>query len=334
MHRKAPNPQTRRLLTGVGMIALLSIAPAAVADIVHFTNGDRLTGSLVDASADFVAIDVAEVGVVTVPRTRVERVEKADTSRSQPGDGVGEAGTGTTVPADHRWAARADLGMAVATGNTRAADLNFVAGVERYGPRFDNVLGVTVHKARAQADIRRSDVGTTTTKDQIDVDYNLRWKYSETWYAVANFEYFQDPIKDIDQRATTGAGVGHTFWESERGALRTDAGVSRVFEEFGFAPLATGNGAKDSDNNPALRWGLQFNRWLVAERLELFHNNQLLHILDDEPSSVWDSDTGLRFHVNSRWLAALRVDLQHETAPSAGRRKTDSSYAVAVGVKL
>ncbi|MCE2460110.1 MAG: DUF481 domain-containing protein [Pseudomonadales bacterium] len=334
MHRKAANPPTHRSLTRIGVIAVLSLAPAAVADVVHFTNGDRLTGDLVDAPADFIAIDVPEVGVVTVPRTRVARVEETDAAHPQAGDAAGEkSGTAPTVPPDGRWEARADLGMAVATGNTRAADLNFVAGVERHGPRFDNVLGVTLHKARAQADVRRTDVGTTTTKDQIDVDYNLRWKYGETWYAVASFEYFQDPIKDIDQRATTGAGVGHTFWESERGALRTDAGVSRVFEEFRLAPLATGEG-KQSDNNPALRWGLQFNRWLVADRLELFHNNQLLHILDNEPSSVWDSDTGIRFHVNSRWLAALRVDLQHETAPSAGRRKTDSSYAVAVGVKL
>ncbi|MDE0190775.1 MAG: DUF481 domain-containing protein [Gammaproteobacteria bacterium] len=317
------------------MVALLFTA-VAVADVVHFKNGDRLTGDLVDASADLVAIDVPEVGIVTVPRTRVERVV-VDGAPSQAAEAVGESTNGTsTVPVDAggRWQARADLGVAVATGNTRAADLNFVAGVERYGPRFDNVLGVTVHKARAQADVRRSDVGTTTTKDQVDVDYNLRWKYGETWYAVANVEFFQDPIKDIDQRATTGAGVGHTFWETERGALRTDAGISQVFEEIRLGPFASEDGPNESDNNPAFRWGLQFNRWLVADRLELFHNNQLLHILDDEPSSVWDSDTGIRFHVNSRWLAALRVDLQHETAPSAGRRKTDSSYAVAVGVKL
>ena len=101
------------------------------------------------------------------------------------------------------------------------------------------MLGVTVHKARAQADVRRSDVGTTTTKDQVDVDYNLRWKYGEAWYAVANLEFFQDPIKDIDQRATTGAGVGHTFWESERGALRTDAGISQVFEQIRLGPSAS-----------------------------------------------------------------------------------------------
>ena len=325
-----------RPIAGVGMVGVLAISSAAVADVVHFANGDRLTGDLVEAPADVVAINVPEVGIVTVPRTRVARVEDvAAPAPPEAGDAASDALPDTTSDSvDRRWEARADLGVAVATGNTRAADLNIVAGVERYGPRFDNVLGVSVHKARAQADGRRSDLGTTTTKDQIDVDYNLRWKYRETWYAVANFEYFRDPIKDIDQRATTGAGVGHTFWESERGALRTDAGISQVFEEVRFGPLAAGDGSKESDNNPALRWGLQFNRWLVFDRLELFHNNQLLHILDTEPSSVWDSDTGIRFHVNGRWLAALRVDLQHETAPSAGRRKTDSSYAVAVGVKL
>lgn len=331
MHR-----ETSCSLAGTAMVALLSMSPA-VADVVHFANGDRLTGDLVDAPADVVAIDVPEVGVVTVPRTRVERVEVVDPAPSQVVKTVAEPANGTSlspVDAVGRWQARADLGVAVATGNTHAADLNFVAGVERHGRRFDNVLGVAVHKARAQVDARRSNLGTTTTKDHLDVDYNLRWKYRDTWYAVASFQFFQDPIKDIDQRATTGAGIGHTFWETERGALRTDAGVSRVFEEVRPGPLANGDGPNGSDNNPAVRWGLQFNRWLVADRLELFHNNQLLRILDEEPSSVWDSDTGIRFHVNSRWLAALRVDLQHETAPSAGRRKTDSSYAVAVGVKL
>ena len=218
MHRKAANPRTHRSLTGIGMIALLSISPA-VADVVHFTNGDRLTGDLVDAPADLVAIDVPEVGIVTVPRTRVARVEEVEPAPPQAGDAASQATTGTTStdPADRRWEARADLGVAVATGNTRAADLNFVAGVKRHGPRFDNVLGVTVHKARAQADVRRSDAGTTTTKDQVDVDYNLRWKYGEAWYAVANFEYFQDPIKDIDQRATTGCRRGsHLLGDGSR----------------------------------------------------------------------------------------------------------------------
>ncbi|MDE0419605.1 MAG: DUF481 domain-containing protein [Gammaproteobacteria bacterium] len=335
MPRGSATRNTRRWAL-VGVVALLLGTGGAAADTVHFKNGDRLTGTFVDAPEGFVAIDVPHVGVVTVPRAEVAGLDGVSAA-----DGPPDAQGADGAPAGHAdakatgpWQARADLGVAVATGNTRAADLNFVAGVERQGTRFDNVLGVAVHKARAQGDGLTSSAGSTTTKDHLDIDYNLRWKYRDTWYAVANFEYFQDPIKDIDQRATTGAGVGHTFWESDRGSLRTDAGISQVFEEIGSPPRAEGDASNGSDNNPALRWGLQFNRWLVAERLELFHTNQLLHILDGEPSSVWDSDTGLRYHLNSRWLAALRVDLQHETAPAAGRRKTDSSYALAVGVKL
>ena len=339
MPRGSANRSGRRWATLVGAVALLLATVRAGADTVHFNNGDRLTGTLVDAPEGFVAIDVPHVGIVTVPRSEIAVVDGASsTDGTQDAQGAEGAEGATADPgvanATGPWHARADLGVAVATGNTRAADLNFVAGVERQGIRFDNVLGVAVHKARAQGDGLASSARSTTTKDHLDIDYNLRWKYRDTWYAVANFEYFQDPIKDIDQRATTGAGVGHTFWESDRGSLRTDAGISQVFEEIGSAPGAGGDASKESDNNPALRWGLQFNRWLVADRLEVFHTNQLLHIIDSEPSSVWDSDTGLRYHVNSRWLAALRVDLQHETAPAAGRRKTDSSYALAVGVKL
>ena len=322
MHRESPDHTTRRPAVLLGAAALLLGSAVATADAVHFKTGDRLTGTLVDAPEGFVAIDVPHVGVVTVPLAQTDRVRGTPAAAQ----GAPAAASGTADnEGGNPWRARADLGLSVATGNTQAADLRFVAGVERQGPRFDNVLGVAVHNARASRDTLHANEGSTRTKDQVDFDYNLRWKYGDSWYAVANFEYFQDPIKDIDQRATTGAGVGHTVWQSALGSLRTDAGISRVFEQVRSTPR---------ENNPALRWGLQFNRWLVAERLELFHNNQLLHILDNEPSSVWDSDTGIRLHVNDRWLAAVRVDLQHETAPAPGRRKTDSSYAVAVGLKL
>lgn len=332
MHGQPPKTTTRGLLATTSAIALLLASAGAGADAVYFKNGDRLTGELVDAPKDFVAIAVPDVGTVTVPRAQVERLAKE--AAPQPGgadpESAGPPSAASGTESDVLWRARADLGMSVTTGNTRVADLKLVAGVERRGERFDNRLGVAVHKARANVDAPRSTAGSTTTQDQIDFDYNLRWKYRDDWYAVANFEYFEDPIKDVD-RATTGTGVGHTFWETDRGLLRTDAGVNWVFEEIRRSLTAD---SEEAEHNPALRWGLQFNRWLVADRLELFHNNRLLHIFANEPSSVWNSDTGVRFHVNSRWLAALRMDFQHETAPATGRRKTDSSYAVAVGVKL
>lgn len=296
----------------------------AAADVVHFKNGDRLTGERVEAEAGFVAINVPDLGVMKIPDARIARVEAAEDA-PPPADPGAAATSGISGLID-AWDVIADLAATTATGNTETSDLNFVASATRTGEHLDHVLGAAWHRGEV-ADVATSE--QLLAKDQLDLNYDLRWKYQESWYAVANFEYFRDPIKDIDRRYTAGAGFGHTFWTSPRGTLSTDGGVSQVFEK-----LASVADASTSDSNPALRWSLSYQHWLAPERLELFHNNQLLHILASDRGTVWDSDTGLRLHVNSRWQAGVRLDLQHETTPAAGRGRTDVAYAVSLGVKL
>ena len=305
--------------TLVAVMAVLSISVGA--DIIHFTNGDRLTGKAVEADSGYAAIDVPGLGVVKIPSELVARVE-ADSNNAATTGAASASEDDQSVVAEliDTWDVHVDLAMTNATGNTETSDFNFVAGATRVGERFDSVLGGEWH---------RSDTEQLRAKDQLDLNYDLRWKYRESWYAVANFEYFRDAIKDIDRRYTAGAGVGHTFWTSAHGSLSTDGGISQVFEQ-----LATATDPGRSDINPALRWSLSYQHWLAPDRLELFHHNQLLHILAADRGTVWDSDTGVRWHVNSRWQAGLRLDLQHETAPAAGRGKTDAAYAVSLGVKL
>jgi putative salt-induced outer membrane protein YdiY len=278
-------------------------AAAAHADTVHLDNGDRLSGEVAEA-ADAVTVVAPGIGAVRVPRERVAHIERSEPDAQPP------------RPAK-AWDISIDLALVAAAGNTETDDFNFNLDMVRSGSRFDHVVGVAAHKAAAQQ---------TTTDDQFDANYDLRWKYREAWYAVLNFEYFRDPIKDVPHRYTAGAGAGLTLWDTPRGALNTDFGISQVFEELGAL--------RDTGSNPALRWSLTFNRWLVPERWELFHNNQLLRILAEGRGGVWDSDTGLRFHLNSRWQAGLRLDLQHETAPAAGRKRTDARYGVTLGAKL
>lgn len=304
----------------------------ATADVVHFVNGDRLTGTLADAESGTVAIDVPHIGVVIAPADHVAKVERdipsataaSTAAPSTPAARSAVAEEGAARPfAD--WDLRSDFGIAASSGNTRTRNVDFVIGAERRGQRFDNVLGANVHKAGARA----SGLGPTAdTKDQLGLNYDLRWKYQDTWYAVANFGFFRDPIKDIDRRVTAGIGLGHRFWESERGSLETDIGVSQVFERLDVG------GSVDESQDPALRWSLHFKRWLFGERLEVFHNSEWLYILASESASVWDSDTGLRLRLAGRWQAGLRLDLQHETRPAANRGKTDLGYALTLGVAL
>ena len=133
-----------------------------------------------------------------------------------------------------------------------------------------------------------------------------------------------DAIKDIDQRYTAGIGGGYAILASERGALTTDIGISQVREESVSA----------QESSPALRWGVDFNRWIVPEQLEVFHTHQLLGGLDSDRGLSWDSGTGVRLYLSERWNMSVRLDVQHETQPTPGRKRTDATSMIAIGAKF
>ena len=308
-----------RLVAACGVLS----AFAAAADVVYFVNGDRLTGTLTQAPAGAVAIDVPQVGMVTVPSALVARTMPAVPPHSEPTAEAAAASDSGTHPS--AWKLRLELGLAAASGNTRTQDGHLVAAVGRTGDVFDNELNLAARRATARAG---TGSFVARTKDHVDLAYDLRWKYDDSWYAVANVQYFRDPLKDIDRRYTTGVGVGHTLWDEQHGTLKTDIGISQVFETRAGVARAM------RSDDPAVRWSLTFRHWLKPDLLEIFHNNELLRVLAREHGTVWDSDTGMRFHLNDRWHAGLRLDVQHETNPAPGRARTDANYAIDLGVRM
>ncbi|MCY3822122.1 MAG: DUF481 domain-containing protein [Gammaproteobacteria bacterium] len=88
------------------------------------------------------------------------------------------------------------------------------------------------------------------------------------------------------------------------------------------------------ESNPALRWGVDFNRWIVPEQLEVFHAHQLLGVLDSDRGLSWDSGTGVRLYLSESWNMSLRLDVQHETQPAPGRKRTDATSMIAIGARF
>ncbi len=290
----------------------IAFVGVARADVVHFLNGDRLTGRLVEAETGYIALDVANIGVIKVPVEAVEQVDEEGSAKDDaaaPADSEAGAGRGAA------WDATADAGATVSRGNTDAVDVTLVFAAKRSGLRFDHLFDVNTARSSARGDV---------TRDQLDIEYDLRRKYGDKWYAVGNFEFFRDAIKDIDKRYTAGGGGGYAILASERGALMTDIGISQVLEESMSA----------RESSPALRWGVDFNRWIVPEQLEVFHTHQLLGVLDSDRGLFWDSGTGVRLYLSERWNMSVRLDVQHETQPTPGRRKTDATSMIAIGAKF
>ena len=325
-------------------IALL-LSPLATADVVLLKNGDRMSGTvdsvaggnvlLITEYAGSVAIAVDAIAEVTTEGAFDISIGDSDFSgqfavvdgaqvvvaegQSQPvalAD-VTRAGQNNLgiVSFARDWKSRVDLAAQVSNGNTDTQNFSVLAESSLKQDNVEHLLTLLVLNEEAEG---------IKTKEQLDLDYLYKRFVSEKWYASGNFEYFEDPIKDVDRRITLGAGMGYQFWDDSFGAFSSDLGVSYVNEDIGG----------ETSNNPALRWGLDYKRFFFDKRMEAFHRQSVLYIPDSDRGEVIESSTGVRYALNSRIDATARIDVNHETKPAPGNSKTDVIYNVGVGVKF
>ncbi len=326
-------------------LALSLWAGTAVADTVVLENGDRLTGTVDSIAGGRLVLTTEYAGNVPIKLDQVAEVvsDEAFDVRTADGEISGKFGVAdgkqqlvtdegavaldiaavrtagqnrmalTSLGRD--WSSRADLSAIISNGNSDTESYNTLIESVLKQEEVQHSLSVLVSNESAEEE---------RTKDQLDVDYGYKRFVSEKWYASGNAEYFQDRLKDIDQRITLGAGMGYQFWDDSFGALSTDVSVNFVQEELDG----------DDETNPAVRWGLDYNRWLLAKKLEFFHKQSVLFIPDGDRGEVIESSTGVRYALNDRIDAAARVDVNHETEPPPGASKTDVTYTLGIGIKF
>lgn len=334
-----------RLRTGICLMFGLFIAGAGQADTIVLKNGDRLTGTVDSVSGGHVLLQTEYAGRVSIKTDAVAQIStdasfnvRTDAGRSfgqfaVQGDQqalVSDAGSApveltaiTTAGQSNlkiaqlgsEWSSRADLSAIISTGNSDTESYNTLIESVLKHDKVQHSVSLLLSNEAAEAQ---------ATKDQLDLDYGYRRFISEKWYASGNAEYFQDRLKDIDERITLGVGMGYQFWDDSFGALSTDLGISYVREELDG----------DQQSNPAVRWGLDYQRFLLSKKMEFFHKQSVLFIPDSDRGEVIATSTGLRYALNARIDTTARVDMNHETKPAEGNSKTDVTYTLGVGIKF
>jgi putative salt-induced outer membrane protein YdiY len=325
-------------------VALLC-AGISAADVVIMNNGDQLSGRLDSITAGVAILDTPYAGRVRIEVSQIQSLQtdeafdvslptgKAKGVFVAVRDGIGlqnPSSVQTFTPTDIRsatqrkneltrfaaqWGTRLDLALSLADGNTTAEAYNVLLEAD-YANEL-NAHAITTLLAREEGE-------GLVTRDQLSVDYGYKRFVSDRWFAAANAKYFQDPLKDIDSRITLGAGVGVQFIDTSLENLNSDLGVSAVREDIGA----------DTEVRPALRWSLDYQRFLAAKTLELFHRQSILQLLEGEKNQVIASSTGLRYAYSERIDTTFRIDLAYESDPPLDNKKTDTTYSLGVGIKF
>ncbi len=171
-----------------------------------------------------------------------------------------------------------------------------------------------------EAEIDRADGDLIKRKWKLHGEYN--YFFESDWFTggVLNFEH--DKFADLDLRTAVGPIIGHQFFEGKELNLSVSLGPIRVMENFDDA---------ENDNYWAAGWRINFDKYLMKNRLQLYHRQNGLWNQSDTSDLIWNTWTGLRFPLFAGIVASGEVKVETNLGAVEGTDKLDTTYRAKLG---
>ncbi|MHA7628915.1 DUF481 domain-containing protein [Corallococcus sp. M7] len=224
------------------------------------------------------------------------------------------------------WTGTAGLGASFFSGNSRAFTITGDAMAEYESPVWALTLEADGAYGNAAAeDEEEREVTALTLGGWARGDYRFTRLLSA--YSFLGLE--TDHPASLELRTEVELGAGFTFLERKKKSkelfLRTYLGASYAKDRrFQYIPTR-----EDLPNvtlwSPAV--GLAF-RYDINERVHLREDAILLPDIFGDTRVLLDSTTKLSVHLTDRFALTTFFELQHDSAPAAGKVKTDTSLSV------
>ncbi len=319
-----------------------------MADVVEMKNGDRITGKVVSKTTDALKVDTV-YGELNLKWDEVARLSTDRPAQIMLDDKTLLEGTLTAVDAGTlkiesaliresaaidlsrvtyinpppelvgqrlKLSARMNMGAARQTGNTETETLHLDGeAVARSAVNRYTVGGI--HN-------RSKDSGTETASNSTGY-MKYDHFFGEKWFVYMNGILTKDKFKDLNLRTALGPGVGYQMFESKRTNLALEGGINYVNEDFIVA---------EDNDYAAARWALNFDHYLIAERLQFFHFHELFLGLQDRDDMLLRTQTGLRVPLFSGLTGTLQFNYDWDRSPAVGAQKSDKGYLFSLGYAM
>lgn len=325
-------------------VILSLVNPMSVtADEIVLQNGDRITGKVIRLEGEKLFFETTYAGELTVkwgevaglktdaPVLVVLSDETALKGTPEPAEGgklsmkIGKivetvsfdlAEVKAINPKEEpavKMKGRINIGISAAKGNTETEtqhlDGQFVARTAKNRYTVGGEYNRAENKGEKTAD---SALG------YIKYDHFL----SQKWFLYSNALFEKDKFKDLNLRATLGAGAGYQFFESDLTNLSLEAGLSYVSVDYEVG---------EDDDYPAGRWALDYDRYFFGTAFQFFHFHEGFVGLEDTSKFFVRTRTGLRVPLYRQFNATLQYNYDWDNSPAPGREKTDEMYLFTLG---
>jgi len=331
-----------RIMTMVFVVTSVLVSATAGADEVVLSNGDRITGKLVELADGKLSIKTEYAGTVKIEWSQVESFSTDGPVYLNIGDNViratvseSESGTATLQSDDLlttesielsrlksmnyekkpavKVTGRINVGASTTSGNTNTDQLNGDFEIVARSDKNRFALLGEVNKAKTDGEQTESNWLTFLGYDHF---------FSEKWYAYTSASAENDKFKDISLRTTLGAGAGYQFFETDKTNLLMELGLSYVNTDY--------IDAEDKDY-PAARWAMSFIQKLFDSKIEFFNRDSVHAAIDDSENLFLRTRTGLRFPLVERMNSTIQFNYDYDDNPAPGRVKEDKAWLFTVG---
>jgi putative salt-induced outer membrane protein YdiY len=340
------------LFLAVGISFLLTVGNC-IGDCVILSNGDRLSGQIIQLSEGTVTLKTQFVGVVDIQMkdvvalttdqpmqislsdgTQVSRViEMTAAGQVKLMEDPNQPSRAETVllseiavkpePLEQpKWKGSISGGLTMMSGNTSSESVS--AGIDlQKRSKTDRLTfaGEMAHMAQEDDD--------TDEEYTVEDWWKLRGKYdyflTRQFYVFGNGRYETDRVAELTRRVVIGGGPGYQWVESPELNFWTEAGIAEVIEEYDNDTDTT----KDISYQLSSRFDGQ-----ITQKLKLLHDFSYFPSMEEFSDYYLTTLGELRYGLTEKLYASLKIFMDYDSTPAEDARTTDIKYMVGVGYEF
>jgi putative salt-induced outer membrane protein YdiY len=332
------------LMTLVFATTLLAGFPA-MADELIMKDGSRLKGKIMKEDGGIVDFETSYAGTIKVKWTEISELiadepitvllknkeTRAATNAKITEAGVvlaDESGTTETIPPEEIDYVNPEpwrVGKGMKWSGKINVDLNYERGnsdKDEYHGDWATTFRWRDDRLKFYGDYEREKSNDVLTDDNWRVNGRYDHFVTEKFFYGGALALEHDRPADLQRRTIVGPIMGYEFYEGTAMNLDVAGGPMYVNEEFYAA---------DNRDYLALGWAVDFDRFLIPERMQFYHRHRGLLEPGDTDNLVWDAWTGFRFPIYAGIVATTEVLLEYDGGANKDVDDTDTTYNVKLG---
>jgi putative salt-induced outer membrane protein YdiY len=337
-----------RATVSVSVLSFVGLAwfQAAVGDEVIMTNGDRMTGRILQTNQESVLLQTAYAGTIAIERGQVQSLHRAR-PRASPMAGEPADANAVTVAAGSKPNDRNDIAAPPEDQSSVTAH----AGSAQPSPFTPG------SKLSGRVNFSLKDEKGNTEKSEIDFDYQVEYRqgwhrlrsfgalefdtndtekttdkwatfnqysrlFPSRWYGAAWIALQHDRFSDLRLQTVGGPAVGYLVFESDALNLAVETGPAVLGEDFYGQP---------DEDSLGLAWFLRYDQLIWQDRLQPYHRQFGYAALDGDDKQLWQSWTGLRVPLAGGFTGSVEFEYDYDSDPAVEAKTTDTTLRLKLG---